>query len=113
MAAPASALCALALALSGWLALALAMDRHRRQAPTVRLSPGALRSIGWLMLAAALWPCVAGWGWAIGATGWAGFISLAALLAAGLLTWAPRAAGRVSALLAPAACLATAFGGAF
>jgi hypothetical protein len=52
----------------------------------------ALRLIGWLLLVASLWASAQAWGWAMGAVGWLGLLSLSALLLAWLLPYMPRLA---------------------
>lgn len=101
-------LCALGLAYAGMASLSLAMDRHHGQvlgrdaAPNVRR---ALQLAGAVLLALAIWPCVAGWSATVGVVAWLGFISAGALLVALLLPYAPRLLLR-SSLLAAVAALA-------
>lgn len=82
------------------------MDRHHaqvwgRDAPVS--ARWGLRTVGWLLLALALVPCVAAWGATVGVVVWLGFLSAAALLLAWLLPYAPRSAGMLAALAALAA----------
>ena len=60
---------------------------------------------GAVLLALAIWPCVAGWSATVGVVAWLGFISAGALLVALLLPYAPRLLFR-SSLLAAVAALA-------
>ncbi|MFM2089323.1 MAG: hypothetical protein RLZZ237_4192 [Pseudomonadota bacterium] len=101
-------LCALGLSYAGMASLSLAMDRHHGQvwgrdaAVNVRR---ALQMAGVVLLALAIWPCVAGWSATVGFVAWLGFISAGALLVALLLPYAPRLVLR-SSLLAAVAALA-------
>lgn len=101
-------LCALGLSYAGMASLSLAMDRHHGQvwgrdaAPHVRR---ALQLAGTVLLALAIWPCVAGWSASVGVVAWLGFIGVGALLVALLLPYAPRLLLR-SSLLAAVAALA-------
>ena len=101
-------LCALGLTYAGMASLSLAMDRHHGQvfgrdaAPTVRR---ALQLAGSLLLALAIWPCVAGWSASVGVVAWLGFLSAGALGVALLLPYAPTLLFR-SSLLAAVAALA-------
>jgi len=101
-------LCALGLSYAGMASLCLAMDRHHGQvwgrdaAPNVRR---ALQLAGAVLLALAIWPCVAGWSATVGVVAWLGFISGGALLVALLLPYAPRLL-LCSSLLAAVAALA-------
>lgn len=101
-------LCALGLAYAGMASLSLAMDRHHGQvfgrdpAPTLRR---ALQLAGSVLLALAIWPCVAGWSATVGVVAWLGFLSAGALGVALLLPYAPKLLFR-SSLLAAVAALA-------
>jgi len=101
-------LCALGLSYAGMASLSLAMDRHHGQvwgrdaAPRVRR---VLQLAGSVLLALAIWPCVAGWSASVGVVAWIGFLSSGALLVALLLPYAPRLMFR-SSLLAAVAALA-------
>ncbi|WP_219115513.1 DUF3325 domain-containing protein [Janthinobacterium sp. UMAB-56] len=101
-------LCALGLSYAGMASLSLAMDRHHGQvwgrdaAPNVRR---VLQLAGAMLLALAIWPCVAGWSVSVGVVAWLGFIGAGALLVALLLPYAPRLLLR-SSLLAAVAALA-------
>jgi hypothetical protein len=99
-------LTAIALTYAGMAALALAIDRHHRQAfgadaaPTTRAT---LRIAGSLLLALAIAPCVHLWGFGAGMVAWTGMLTTGALLAALLLPYWPRK-------LAPSATGAAALG---
>ena len=101
-------LCALGLTYAGMASLSLAMDRHHGQvfgrdaAPSVRR---ALQLAGSVLLALAIWPCVAGWSASVGVVAWLGFLSAGALGVALLLPYAPQLLFR-SSLLAAVAALA-------
>ena len=101
-------LCALGLTYAGMASLSLAMDRHHGQvfgrdaAPSVRR---ALQLAGSVLLALAIWPCVAGWSATVGVVAWFGFLSAGALAVALLLPYAPQLLFR-SSLLAAVAALA-------
>ena len=101
-------LCALGLTSAGMASLSLAMDRHHGQvfgrdaAPSVRR---ALQRAGSVLLALAIWPCVAGWSATVGVVAWLGFLSAGALAVALLLPYAPQLLFR-SSLLAAVAALA-------
>lgn len=78
------------LAVAGLAGIARAMPQHHerlgRQAP----DPAARRRArvgGWLLLALALYPCVAGWGASIGFVLWVGLLTPGVLAVAGLLAW--------------------------
>jgi len=72
---------AFALALSGFSALALSMDRHQRDIFGRRLD-GTLsrwfRRVGWVVLTMSPIPCIAQDSWGIGLVGWLGALTLAA-----------------------------------
>ena len=101
-------LCALGLSYAGMASLSLAMDRHHGQvfgrdaAVHVRR---ALQLAGSVLLALAIWPCVAGWSASVGVVAWLGFLSAGALGVALLLPYAPTLLFR-SSLLAAVAALA-------
>ena len=101
-------LCALGLTYAGMASLSLAMDRHHGQvfgrdaAPSVRR---ALQLAGGVLLALAIWPCVAGWSATVGVVAWLGLLSAGALGVALLLPYAPKLLFR-SSLLAAVAALA-------
>ena len=101
-------LCALGLTYAGMASLSLAMDRHHGQvfgrdaAPSVRR---ALQLAGSVLLALAIWPCVAGWSATVGVVAWLGFLSAGARAVALLLPYAPQLLFR-SSLLAAVAALA-------
>jgi hypothetical protein len=46
--------------------------------------------VGALLLALAVWPCVAAWGTTVGVVAWLGFLSAGAGVLVGLLPYAPR-----------------------
>ena len=83
-----------ALCYAGMAALCLAMDRHHRQVwnRTGATRQKALRLIGWLLLAVAIWPCVRSWGSSVGVVIWFGLLSAAALVLVFLLPYRPKAA---------------------
>ena len=85
----------LALAYTGFAGLCLAMRRHHLQVrgrqPSRTASTG-LRLIGWLGLALSLAPSIVAWGTAIGIVAWFGMLTVAGLVFAFLLPYAPRAA---------------------
>lgn len=95
-------LTALGLAYAGMAGLSLAMKRHFSQVwhstPAPLWLQRSLRSAGWLLLALALIPCINYWGITVGLVVWPGFISAAALLLAGLLSYLPRMAAAVALL---------------
>ena len=65
----------------------------------------ALQLAGSVLLALAIWPCVAGWSATVGVVAWLGFLSAGALAVALLLPYAPQLLFR-SSLLAAVAALA-------
>ena len=101
-------LCALGLSYAGMASLSLAIDRHHGQVfgrdAAVNLRR-ALQLAGSVLLALAIWPCVAGWSASVGVVAWLGFLSAGALGVALLLPYAPKLLFR-SALLAAVAALA-------
>ncbi|MBL6458380.1 DUF3325 domain-containing protein [Belnapia sp. T6] len=102
---------AFGLAYAGFLALALAMDRHHRDllggVPS-RMGRLLFRGGGWMLLGLSIAPCCALWGPSFGAIAWCGLLTLAAFTLVSLTTYAPRAALLAAALL-PALGLATWF----
>ncbi len=94
-----------ALALAGFLGLALAMDRHRHQLhhtlclrPATRRARRLGRGLGALGLAASFGVCVHHAGWGLGPVLWAGLLSAAAgAVALGLSAASQRAARRFKA----------------
>ena len=99
-------LCALGLSYAGMASLSLAMDRHHGQVWGTDAAPNVRRTLqltGALLLALAIWPCVAGWSATVGVVAWLGFIGVGALLVALLLPYAPRLLLRSSLLAAVAA----------
>lgn len=102
-------LLALALAYGGMTSLCLVIDRHYGQVRGRALTTGPRRGfhvLGWLLLALALWPCIAAWSASVGVVVWFGCLSTAALLLALLLPYAPRLAVRL-AVIAVTVALAT------
>lgn len=92
---PTAAVMAFALSYAGMAGLCLAMDRHHAQVWKRDASASTrwgLRTGGLLLLALAIVPSVAAWGATVGVVVWLGFLSAGALLLAGLLPYAPRAA---------------------
>ena len=90
-----------ALCYAGLSCLCLAMDRHHAQVWGREATPAARRClgcIGWLLLGAAMLPCVRGWGGSVGIVVWFGFLSAGALLLVAGLGLAPRWAARAAAL---------------
>ncbi len=76
---------AILLNTSGMAALALGMARHHRA--VLGIEPDASkrkfwRIPGWLLLAAGLIPCLAGWGVSIGIVVWTGLLTFALLAVA-------------------------------
>jgi hypothetical protein len=103
--------CALALAYAGMAGLCLAMERHHKQVWRRHAAPAAARRLrygGALLLALALWPCLAGWGASVGPLLWLGVLSAGALPLALLLPYAPRLVPRSAALALAVALLALA-----
>ena len=99
---PTAAVLAFALSYAGMAGLCLAMDRHHAQVWKRDVSVSmrwGLRTGGWLLLALAIVPCVAAWGATVGVVVWLGFLSAGALLLAGLLPYAPRAASVLAGVL--------------
>jgi hypothetical protein len=94
-------LTALALTYAGMAALALAIDRHHRQAFGADAAPRTrdlLRIAGAVLLVLAAPPCVHLWGAGGGTVAWVGMLTIGALLSAGVLPYwarklAPSAAG--------------------
>ncbi|MBL8269674.1 DUF3325 domain-containing protein [Steroidobacter sp.] len=70
------------LLLTACAALALGMDKHWRQVREGELTTGrrrVLRTVGWVLLAAALAVGVVGWGESVGIVAWLGWLSVAGL----------------------------------
>lgn len=70
------------LAFCGMLALFLGLERHFKQIFTRkphRQFLQGLRVAGWLALVGSLVASATAWGWAIGAVGWFGLISLSGI----------------------------------
>lgn len=112
-----ASLLALALAYAGMAGLSFAMDRHYEQLTRLRETPVRhgvmLRVAGIALLMAAIVPCVAAWGAAVGSVAWLGFLSAGALPVALLLPYRPRGVAGLAAIAALAGCagLALAFTG--
>lgn len=83
-----------ALCYAGMAALCLGMDRHHRQVwtHTAPIRQKALRAIGWLLLAVAIWPCIRAWGSSVGVVIWFGLLTAAAFILVFLLPYRPKAA---------------------
>ncbi|MFL1504020.1 DUF3325 domain-containing protein [Pseudomonas sp. O64] len=105
-------LLALLMCYAGFAALCLSTDRHHgellhsKPSPSRRLS---LRACGWLLLMLAIWPAVAGSGWAQGLVQWCAVLMLSALLLVLLLPYRPRLAltlAGVGLLASPVAAFA-------
>lgn len=83
-----------ALCFAGMAALSLAMDRHYEQVTGQPEPPRrqrmALRALGWALLAASLWPCLATWGLGVGLTAWCGWLTASAMAVAWTLPYVPR-----------------------
>lgn len=85
----------LMIALAGFVALALGMDRHAREVLGAAPSPArrkALRAAGWTALASALALCLWIWGGSVGAVEWFAVLSAVAVpwVLLGLPRWAER-----------------------
>lgn len=90
----------LALSYAGMAGLCLGMDRHHQQVWKAK-APGRqrlLRLAGWLLLAAALWPCLRAWGQAVGPVVWLGAQSAAAFALVSLLPYRPRLAAGIAGI---------------
>lgn len=100
---------AVALAVSGFAALCLAMEKHRLEVfgRDGRILPArSLRPAGWLLLTASFAVSVAGSGWAIGPVLWLGALTAAALpLVFWMLPYRPRALVPLALALPPAAAV--------
>ena len=88
-----ASLAALVLSVTAMAALSLAMDRHYAhvfgQPEPPRLHRIALRTVGWFMLAASLWPCVEGWGLGVGLVAWCAWLAVASQAVALALSYSP------------------------
>lgn len=72
------ALCSLA----GFICLALAMDRHRKQMLRFKVAPAVqrvFRPLGWILLAVALALSIHTWGISAGQVGWLGWLTVMAM----------------------------------
>jgi hypothetical protein len=99
-------LTAITLTYGGMAALALAIDRHHRQAygaDATRRTRLLLRCVGAVLLLLAIPPCVQLWGPGAGMVAWTGMLTVGALPPAIILPYWPRK-------LAPSASGAAAFG---
>ena len=98
------AMAAFGACLAGFTGIALAMTKHARdllgRANTFRKRL-VCRTAGWALIALSLWLCIAAWGASIGFVAWFGLATVAALLVAMALTYAP--SGAVSSGGSPAA----------
>lgn len=98
----------LALSFLGFVALALAMDRHHGQVLDGRPDPRfrtLMRVAGTALLGFSAVPCVVAHGWSIGLTWWLGVLTAAVLPVVLLLTYRPQAIPPL-ALAAPLIALA-------
>jgi hypothetical protein len=85
----------LCLAYCAMVALCLGLERHYKQVwgrPPSPLLRRVLRATGWLALAASFAASVVAWGWAMGAIGGLGLVSLAGLALVLVLPYHPRLA---------------------
>lgn len=90
---------ALLLATAGFAALAFSMHKHHRElfgAPPSKWRALTLHAIGWILLALSFAACIWDSRWAEGSVLWLGLITVAALAAALMLTYAPRLQSRVA-----------------
>ena len=88
---------ALLLSAAGFAALALAMQRHHRDLFGRSPSPFRARALfiaGWVLLIAAMLPCIAASGWAVGLTLWFGTVSITGFIVALTMTLAARRKSR-------------------
>lgn len=79
----------LALTFIGFGTLSSSMDRHARQIFNTPPSPGIRRlrsSLGWCLLALALYPAINAYGISIGVAVWTGFLAISATAIALLLS---------------------------
>lgn len=106
---------ALALAYAGFLALALAMDRHAAEMRAMRRVPPprrrALQSGGTVLVGLSLWASVTAWGPAFGVVGWLGALTGGALVLVLVLALVPRLAMRLALPLLLCGALAAAMSG--
>ncbi|WP_198952813.1 MULTISPECIES: DUF3325 domain-containing protein [unclassified Achromobacter] len=102
----------LLLAFAGFGAIAASMDRHYedllRREPPVR-TRRLLRSVGYAVLALALWPAIHAWGASVGPVLWLGALTMAALPLALLLTYRPAWARQAVCAALPLGLLAWTF----
>ena len=99
----AASLMAMGLSYSGMAGLCLAMDRHHAQVwgrDVRQATRRVFQCLGWLLLALAILPCVQAWGVGVGTVAWFGFLSVGALVLAGLLPYAPRFAAGLAPVMA-------------
>jgi hypothetical protein len=69
--------------LTGFIALALAMDKHCKHLLRRVLAPHwltALRVAGWLLTLLSLMLCFSVWGWTVGLVAWTGWLMFAGIL---------------------------------
>jgi hypothetical protein len=104
----AACLMAMAFSYAGMAGLCLAMHRHHSQVwgrDVGRVTRRVFQCLGWLLLALAIVPCVQAWGASVGTVAWLGFLSVGALVLAGLLPYAPRFAAGAAPVMAIVAAL--------
>lgn len=104
---------AFALSYAGFMVLCLSMSRHRREVFDRVFPPRfdvRLRGLGFALLLLALWASALHSGWQIGAVLWIALLTLAALLVALMLSYAPRQMPALAAGLLPLAALFVVFG---
>ncbi|MEQ8506254.1 MAG: DUF3325 domain-containing protein [Rhodospirillales bacterium] len=85
------------LSFAGWTALALAMNRHRRDmgwAPATASVRGALRLMGAALLAGSYGVSALHWGWSEGAVAWFGVLTVAAFGLVLALAFKPKSSVR-------------------
>ena len=86
-------LSAFLLIVGGFACTALSMRKHQQQVfGTGRARRGrrVWRAAGWLLLGAALLPCIEQSGTGVGLVAWTGLLTVGALVVAMLLTYRPR-----------------------
>lgn len=107
-----ASLTACALCFAGMAALSLAMDRHYEQVAGASewscRHRWVLRPLGWLLLAASLWPCITAWGIGVGLTAWCGWLTAGAMAVAWTLPYIPRWTAGAAALSGVGALLSLA-----
>jgi hypothetical protein len=83
------------LAYAGFVALCLSMNRHHQQVFSTALSAPrsrVLRSMGWVLVASSVIPCVMQWKAALGVSIWVGVLTASSVPLVLLLPYAPRVA---------------------